>query len=69
MLKSQEDKIKAINPQIMIVGIDIAKKTHWARVIDYVGLELIKPFSFHNNKEDFFRTVAKLENLRKGKRV
>lgn len=33
MLKSQEEKIKAINPKIMIVGIGIAKKTHWVRVI------------------------------------
>ena len=28
MLKSQVEKVMAINPKIMIVGVDIAKKTH-----------------------------------------
>ena len=67
MLKSQVEKVMAINPKIMIVGIDIAKKTHWARVLNFVGLEITKPFSFHNTKEDFIRTVVKLENLKKEK--
>jgi len=30
MLKSQIEKVMAINPKIMVVGVDIAKKTHWA---------------------------------------
>ena len=47
MLKSQKEKIRAINSKTMIVGIDIVKKTYWARVIDYIVLERIKPFSFH----------------------
>lgn len=67
MLKSQVEKIMAINPKVMIVGIDIAKKVHWARVLNYAGLELIKPFSFNNNKEDFIRTVARLEKLKQDK--
>jgi transposase len=67
MLKSQVEKVMAINPKIMIVGIDIAKKTHCARVLNFVGLEITKPFSFHNTKEDFIRTVVKLENLKKEK--
>lgn len=67
MLKSQVEKIMAINPKIMIVGVDIAKKTHWARVLNFAGLEITKPFSFHNTKEDFIRTVVKLENLKKEK--
>jgi len=65
MLKSQIEKITAINPKIMIVGIDIAKKKHWARVLNFAGLEITKPFSFHNTKEDFICTVVKLENLKK----
>lgn len=69
MLKSQAEKVMAINPKIMIVGIDIAKKKHWARVLNSIGLEITKPFSFHNTKEDFIRTVVKLENLKKEKRL
>jgi len=64
MNKSQTEKIMAINPKVMIVGVDIAKKTHWVRVINHAGIELTKPFSFHNTKEDFIRTVVKLEKLR-----
>ena len=65
MLKSQVEKVMAINPKIMIVGIDIAKKKHWARVLNFFGLEITKPFTFHNTKEDFIRTVVKLENSKK----
>jgi len=65
MLKSQVEKVMAINPKVMIVGIDIAKKKHWARVLNFAGLEITKPFSFHNTKEDFIRTVVKLKNLKK----
>lgn len=53
MLKSQAEKIMAINPKVMIVGVDVAKKVHWVRVINYVGLEQTKPFHFHNNREGF----------------
>jgi len=42
----------------LIVGIDIAKHKHWARIIDCHGRDLRKPFRFENNKEGFDRLAA-----------
>lgn len=66
MLKSQTEKIMAINPKIMIVGIDIARKVHWARIINHVGIELTKAFPIHNTKEDIVKAIVKLDKLAKG---
>ncbi len=54
MLRSQVEKVMAINPKIMVVGFDIAKKTHWALILNYTGLEITRPYSFHNTKEASF---------------
>lgn len=32
-------KLKAIAPNTLIVGVDIAEKTRWARFIDYRGFK------------------------------
>ena len=65
MLKSQATKIMAINPKVMIVDIDIAKKVHCARVINNIGIELIKTFPIHNTKEDIIKAIVKLDKLAK----
>lgn len=65
MLKSQAAKIMAISPKVMIVGIDIAKKVHWARVINNTGIELTKAFPIHNTKEDIIKAIVKLDKLAK----
>lgn len=64
MLKSQIQKIKSITPEVMIVGIDVAKKKHWTRIFDYRGLELTKGFSFKNNIDGFNRLVGKLSEIK-----
>ncbi|MGI6544666.1 MAG: IS110 family transposase [Limnochordia bacterium] len=45
----------------LIVGIDIAKHKHWARIIDCHGRDLRKPFRFENNKEGFDRLAAEIQ--------
>ncbi|NLX69507.1 MAG: IS110 family transposase, partial [Clostridiales bacterium] len=67
MLKSQIQKIESITPEVMIVGIDVAKKKHWARIFDYRGLELTKGFSIKNNIDGFNRLVGKLGEIKKEK--
>lgn len=48
------------------VGVDIAKKTHWARTVDLVGLEVSKAFSFENTEDGFRCLLARLaERLEK----
>lgn len=44
----------------VIVGIDIAKHKHWARITDRSGYDLIKPFAFDNTRDGFERLVSKV---------
>ncbi len=67
MLRSQIQKIESITPEVMIGGIDVAKKKHWARIFDYRGLELTKGFSFKNNIDGFNRLVGKLSEIKEEK--
>ena len=53
MLKSQVERLKFIRNVDIIVVIDIAKETHWARIISPYGLEFCKPFPINNNIVDF----------------
>lgn len=41
MLKSQAEKIMAINPKVMIVGVDVAKKVHWVISLLFFKLLLL----------------------------
>jgi transposase len=45
---------------IIFVGIDVAKKTHYARIINHIGLEVIKPFKFNNSIDGYERLVSKI---------
>ena len=42
MKKHDFQKLEAITPATLIVGVDIAKNVHWARFTDYRGLPLGK---------------------------
>ena len=44
-----------VSEAAVIVGVDVAKRSHWARVIDPRGRELVKPLRFENTKEGFLR--------------
>jgi len=46
-------KIEAITPGTLVVGVDIAKETQWARFVDYRGLELREVLKFKNYKNGF----------------
>ncbi|KKC28462.1 transposase [Caldanaerobacter subterraneus subsp. pacificus DSM 12653] len=45
---------------IIFVGVDVAKKTHYARIINHIGLEVIKPFKFNNSIDGYERLVSKI---------
>ena len=47
------------------VGIDIAKYTHYATIIDSNGEVLAKPFPFDNTKQGFNLLLSKLNHLSK----
>ena len=39
---TQEEKIRQVTEKTIVVGVDIASETHWARAFDWRGLELGK---------------------------
>ena len=63
MSKSQDLKFEAIENIDVIVGIDIAKNTHWAGVILPNGKEIKKSFSFNNNKKGFESLVEEIKKI------
>ena len=65
MLDTQQERIKRITPTTIIVGIDVAKELHYARIIDHRGIDLMKPVKVNNNIDGFESLVAKIEKMRK----
>lgn len=49
----QNEKILQVTEKTLVVGIDIAKDLHFARVFNFRGIELDKVFSFSNNIQGF----------------
>ena len=60
----QNEKIQRITQTTIIVGIDVAKEIHWARITDYRGIELIKPFKVYNSIDGFENLVSRVEKIR-----
>ncbi len=46
------------------MGIDVAKKEHWARITDNRGVDLMKPIKVHNSTEGFDKLMALVEKVR-----
>jgi transposase len=61
MSNSNSTKLATINPETLIVGVDIAKELHWARFTDHRGLEIGKAIKFNNNRQGFENIVASME--------
>ena len=61
MKNCNDQKLEAITPSTLIVGVDIAKELHWARFVDYRGLELGKTLKFRNDKNGFESILASIE--------
>lgn len=53
MSLTQNEKIRQVDETTMVIGVDIASETHWARAFDWRGLELGKVISFENSAEGF----------------
>jgi transposase len=58
------EKIKRITATTLIVGIDVAKEVHCARITDHRGIDLVKPIKVHNSIDGFENLVSKIENIR-----
>lgn len=53
MKYNQNAKILQVTEETLIIGVDIASETHYARAFDYRGMELGKLLKFSNNAEGF----------------
>ncbi len=63
-MQQHNEKLARITGNVVIVGIDVAKRTHWARITETRGFSLTPPFSFQNTRDGFFRLRAKMERAR-----
>lgn len=62
---SQNAKLNQVTENTLVIGIDIAHETQWARAFDWRGVELGNVFRFENSKEGFEafgRWVEKLKH-------
>jgi len=62
---TQNRKIKQVKESTLVVGIDIAKRTHVARAQDYRGIQYGKPISFENDKLGFERLIYWIKEMEK----
>lgn len=69
MKNRTNQKLEAITPGTLIVGVDIAKDTQWARFVDYRGIELGKVLKFQNDKSGFENILASIKAICKNKRL
>ena len=53
MKSTQNQKISQIKFSTLVVGIDVAKETHYARAFDFRGMELAKLLRFSNTAEGY----------------
>jgi len=63
MKNTQNEKISQIKFSTLVVGIDIAKETHYARAFDFRGIELGKLLKFSNTAEGYERLEQWMQNI------
>jgi transposase len=69
MKRTQNEKILQIKNETLVVGIDIGKETHYARAIDWRGIELAKLLRFENTAQGYEALDEWIQNImqQKGK--
>ncbi len=65
MNSKQNERINQVQKNTMIIGIDIASETHYARAFDWRGIELGKVISFENRLEGFEKLKLWIQTLQK----
>jgi len=63
MRNRTNQRLEEITITTLIVGVDIAKTTHYARFTDYRGMEIGKAISFKSDAEGFEAIVARIEQI------
>ena len=55
---TQNEKIRQVTEDTIVVGVDIASESHWARAFDWRGIEHDKAFQFENSSEGFSHLLS-----------
>ena len=63
MKNRTNQRLEEITVGTLIVGVDVAKTLHWARFVDYRGVEYGKAVSFKSNREGFERIVSRIREI------
>jgi transposase len=63
MLNAQAEKLALVTGNVLIVGVDVAKKKNVARFIDSRGFEICKRFKFRNDQAGMLSFVRKILDL------
>ena len=58
MSVTQNEKIRQVTEGTIVVGVDIASESHWARAFDWRGIEHDKAFQFENSSEGFAHLLS-----------
>lgn len=69
MKNRTNQRLEEITAGTLIVGVDVAKSIHWARFVDYRGVEVGKAVSFQNNRQGFESIVARIRDISNMKTV
>jgi transposase len=56
-------KMLAITPDTLVVGVDIAKRYQWVRFVDFRGIEHGNALKFENNKSGFELILARVREI------
>lgn len=63
MKRKKNQRIERITDATLVVGADIAKKTHVARAVDYRGIELGRDCWFHNDRQGLEKLASWMKEL------
>lgn len=53
------EKVALVYDKVLIVGVDVAKKKHFARITVPWASDVVKPFSFHDSRDGFWASSLK----------
>ena len=58
------ENLKQLTEKTLIIGVDVSKKIHVARAVDYRGMELSKTFAFQSDIKGFLHFHSWIRELR-----
>lgn len=57
----RNQRLSRVVGRVVIVGVDVAKRRHWATILNRDGFSLSQPFRFQNTRDGFLRLRARVE--------